>query len=1763
MKRHFHTTVAITLMLLLSAGQLPFLAASRERIVRPEPPKPARRSKKQDPAPQPRPAGESVTQLPDGRTLHLGGDSPDGPTTAAEIRDERTGAVTRLSESFRYARVWHTATVLPDGHVFIFGGIGSNGQVQSRPELFDPETNSFQVLPANGLSARAYHTATLLTDGRLLLAGGIDVNSKSSNKLETWDHENKTARVLNTQLKSGRRKAQASLQADGTVFISSGSDETEATVAGSEIYDPANNVLTWVPVSSPSAEDATARIVFSSPADGTLDVDPKTRIAIRFSQRLQSDSINRGTVKLSGPSGDVPSRIVSAENGRIVFVTPLAPLAPDSSYNVTLDGAVTANKQKLEFASFSFKTIAREDCAPGQPCADDTPPIFDADTWTPSERGNWNSGRKEVTPDLPSLQAAEGDTALAGRVFALSGNPLARVTLQVGERTAVTDSTGRFLLSGIPSGRQVLTIQGHTAGRPGKQYGTFDVLVDVVAGKTTALDYKIWLPVLDEKNAVSLPIPTNRELGVTTPHIPGMEVRIPASSVLRMPAGAHHSHGLTRRELTSVAITPIPVDRTPFPLPQGVNEALVFTLQLHGAHVEGLNGEKRPGMRIVYPNYLNLPAGDRVEFWNYEPAGNGWYMYGRGTVTPDRRQVIPDAGVELQNMHCASFMNKNDGTPGKYPADNGREAGEPVDLGTGLFVYHKTDLVLPDVIPLALTRTYRQDDSIERSFGKGMTNPYDIYMWGNTATFGEIVLPDAGRVHFDVVTQAPYTYVCNNSPTRFYKATMAMIPGVGPNGAWEVRLKDGSIYQFGIKAIFGDIFGVHSSITALFSYQDRFGNKFTISRDENFRMTRVTSPNGRWIQFTYSDTSKKIAQATDNTGRTVSYTYDANGRLWKVTDAKGGVTEYLYDASDRMLSIKDPRNIVYLTNEYDPASGRVTRQTQSDNSVYQYAYTVDAQGKVTQTDVTDPRNYVHRATFNSAGYVASETFALGTPQQQTYTYQRQAGSNLLQSVTDPLGRQTSLGFDSLGNVTSVTRLAGTQNAVTTNFHYEPAFNQIDELTDPLNHTTSFSYDALGRLNSRTDPLDHTTTYTYNSSGQLLTLEDPLDHKIELTYDSGDLVTIKDPLNRTVKRYFDAAGRLLRVTSALGAVSRYEYDALNMPTRGVDPAQGATDFTYDPNGNLLSVTDSQTGATSYTYDAMDRMTKRRDHLLREIIYEYNGLGNLTQITDRKNQTTQYTYDPLNRLTQVSYADGSTISYTYDAGNRITQISDSVSGILSYEYDGLDRLTSETTPYGTVTYTYDNADRRTTMTVQGQPAVNYTYDDANRLTQVSQGSNNVTIGYDDADRRTSLTLPSNLTVEYEYDAAYQLLSLTYKRSGNVIGNLTYEYDAEGKRTQMAGTLARTISPQSTSSATYNLLNQQLTFGSSTLTYDANGSLTNDGENVYTWDARNRLISVSGPSVEASFEYDATGRRSRKTINGITTNFLYDGANVVQEQSAQLGNANLLNGGLDEVFARVNSNGALSPLVDGQGSTISLQDWTGTQETDYTYDPFGLTANAGSANDNSSQYTGRENDATGLYFYRARYYSPNLKRFISEDPLGLSAGINLYAYVENRVPNAKDPYGKDLFGITGGGSAGAGAGAASVMGTAGYLIGMNTNCKCRDWFSSGGAGTVGLSAGHEYGYPANQSESAGLGATAGAGGGLFWSNAPSYESLNGEFDTTIISTPFGVGFEIDTAGDTVIASLTYGKGWGAGVFHFKTNTPSWSTWDTKCYRHHPIVV
>jgi len=215
---------------------------------------------------------------------------------------------------------------------------------------------------------------------------------------------------------------------------------------------------------------------------------------------------------------------------------------------------------------------------------------------------------------------------------------------------------------------------------------------------------------------------------------------------------------------------------------------------------------------------------------------------------------------------------------------------DPVDPSTGVFVLHKTDLSLPDVIPLALTRTYNSGDGFARTFGRSMTHPYAMFLHSELQYQQvDLILPEGGKIHYvrtssgtgwtDAVFVHQETATTSATPTAFYKSLIFW----NGNG-WNLTLKDGTVYVFGVEA-------------PLQAIRDRYGNTVTIAHanGQSGNITQVTSPNGRWISFTY-DTSNRITQAKDNIGRTVAYTYDANGNLSTVMDPENGVTTYTYDA---------------------------------------------------------------------------------------------------------------------------------------------------------------------------------------------------------------------------------------------------------------------------------------------------------------------------------------------------------------------------------------------------------------------------------------------------------------------------------------------------------------------------------------------------------------------------------------------------------------------------------------------------------------------------------------------------------------------------------------------------------------------------------------------------------------------------------------------------------------------------------------------------
>ena len=261
-------------------------------------------------------------------------------------------------------------------------------------------------------------------------------------------------------------------------------------------------------------------------------------------------------------------------------------------------------------------------------------------------------------------------------------------------------------------------------------------------------------------------------------------------------------------------------------------------------------------------------------------------------------------------------------------------------------------------------------------------------------------------------------------------------------------------------------------------------------------------------------------------------------------------------------------------------------------------------------------------------------------------------------------------------------------------------------------------------------------------------------------------------------------------------------------------------------------------------------------------------------------------------------------------------------------------------------------------------------------------------------------ASVTSNYTYDNIYQLTQVTQGGSTTE----SYTFDPVGNRTASLGV----------SSYTTNASNQMTANSNASYTYDNNGNtltkVVSSNTTTYAWDYENRLASVTLPASGGTvyFKYDPLGRRIYKSLSSATSIYAYDGDNLIEEtNSSGTAVARYAQGvNIDEPLAMLRSSTTSYYNADGLGSVTSLANGSGSLTQSYAYDSFGkVTASSGSVT-NPFQYTARESDSeTGLRFYRARYYDPEIGRFSSEDPLGQrgaktrrAQGESLFAYVHN---------------------------------------------------------------------------------------------------------------------------------------------------------------------
>lgn len=558
---------------------------------------------------------------------------------------------------------------------------------------------------------------------------------------------------------------------------------------------------------------------------------------------------------------------------------------------------------------------------------------------------------------------------------------------------------------------------------------------------------------------------------------------------------------------------------------------------------------------------------------------------------------------------------------------------------------------------------------------------------------------------------------------------------------------------------------------------------------------------------------------------------------------------------------------------------------------------------------------------------------------------------------------------------------------------------------------------------------------------------------EFQYDAvGNVVAETNGLGQTTHYRFNALYQRIKATNAIAQTTTFSYDVAARLTEVMEQEAAIYQQRYDHEGRLTSYTDANGNETSYRYDRTGLLLEEKNAAGGALTYRYDKRGWLEAKRNARQQETAYTYDLAGQLIEQKDKEG-TIRREYDQEGRVVRVTEV--GERRNEkkrvYDLAGRLLSSTDRYGhTIQYSYDACGRLSTITYPDQKEVHYTYDLAGQLTEVRDWANRITrYRYDDSGRLIRTERPNGTVEQRSYDAAGQLLRLwdtrpqgvllqqyrylyneigqiiqeeekhyTYDRLRRLIEGkepgrqLIYNYDTAGNITDIGDTAS-----QDAQKMTYTKDNRLETVDGHSVHYDEDGNLLSiaNGTEKYHYNSRNQLVQTG----TTRYGYDAENVRTSMTWNGKTTRYVVD---ELEELSRVLMETDdkgkpkayyIYGHGL---IGREDAQGHyLSYHADSRGSTTILTDSQGKVTDRYTYGLYGELEKHEGTTQQPFCYNGRDGvmtDPNGLYYMRARYYHPGLKRFLNRDVLrgDIIEGqtFNRFAYVNGDPVGFIDPLG-----------------------------------------------------------------------------------------------------------------------------------------------------------
>jgi len=794
----------------------------------------------------------------------------------------------------------------------------------------------------------------------------------------------------------------------------------------------------------------------------------------------------------------------------------------------------------------------------------------------------------------------------------------------------------------------------------------------------------------------------------------------------------------------------------------------------------------------------------------------------------------------------------------------------------------------------------------------------------------------------------------------------------------------------------------------------------------------------------YSPSGRVLRSYSADDGRGLTFEYHDRARTTRITDALGRTTSYEYDERKDIIATTGPNGVRSET----PFDTNGNARGATDPLGRKTAYGFDRRGNL--TDIVDAAGARTAIEYNALDLSVKLTDALKHAWHRDYDPRGN-----LALVVDPLEQTTRYDHDTHGRPITITDARGGIK----HLQWDSAGNLIGYI-DCSDKTTRFTYDALGRLQTRTDALGQITRYQWDAGSRLIGMVEA---------------------GGAVHRYqWSAQGRLRAYADPLGKVTRYQYNIHGEPIARTDANGHTLRYTYDNVGRLVHLINENGETTRFSYDLVDRITDEIGFDGRHQRYCYNAADELTHLVETvgsdfgPGKVTRFERDMLGRLVAKHADDDSSCQtqYTYDALGRLTAADNSAAKI-AFAYDPVGQLLDETqTLMGsaprTLKHGYDPLGNRIHTTLPDARKLNWLFYGSGHLHQInieedgrhrviadierdalhreihrSQGKIDSQYDYDPMGRLTRHRAGTKITgrdvtvsIErgYRYDAAGNLTD----KLDALRGNQAYRYDPIGRILSATGRQdeffafdpAGNIQPFEPNRSPGQVSGNRLSvYQDLRYDYDIHGNVTSRKKGAHeqvslSWNADHQLraanVTRNGVTQTTRYEYDALGRRTRKSDAFGSTDYLWNGNLMVHSERGKKASlfvfephrfvplATLQNDAI--YWYQCDQIGTPQELTDIDGKIVWAVDYkiwgeaalrkTGTDNAPVRYDHTGIrVTSTPSAIDQPFRFQGQQFDVeTGLHYNRFRSYDPDCGRFISQDPIGLMGGTNNYQYAPN---------------------------------------------------------------------------------------------------------------------------------------------------------------------